>query len=117
MSFSSGFHVLQATLPKVTYNVETGLTTCSRTDTGPLQIHKTPVSFSFGVFDATLLADPTAFEEPLLDTTISIVVDENNALVSVVQSGPGSDGGAGDTLSTCISLAKSRRTLLGGQIP
>ncbi|KAJ7364025.1 ribosomal protein S5 domain 2-type protein [Mycena albidolilacea] len=105
------------TLPKATYNVETGLTTCSRTAASPLQILKTPISFSFGVFDATLLADPTAFEEPLLDTTVSVVVDENNNLVSVVQSGPGVDSGAEDTLSTCISAAKSRRVLLGGQIP
>lgn len=65
----------------------------------------------------TLLADPTAFEEPLLDTTISVVVDENSDLVSVVQLGPGVDvSGAGDTLSTCISAAKSRRLLLGGQL-
>ncbi|KAJ6505978.1 ribosomal protein S5 domain 2-type protein [Mycena vulgaris] len=104
-------------LPKVTYNVETGLTTCSRTESTPLQILKTPVCMSFGVFDATLLADPTAFEEPLLDTTISVVVDENGELVSVVQLGPGVDASGGDTLSTCISAAKSRRVLLEGQIP
>ncbi|KAJ7707738.1 ribosomal protein S5 domain 2-type protein [Mycena rosella] len=105
-------------LPKATYNIETGLTSCSRTVTTPLQILKTPVCMSFGVFDATLLADPTAFEEPLLDTTISIVVDEKGDLVSVVQLGPGVDvSGGGDTLSTCISAAKSRRVLLEGQIP
>ncbi|KAJ7773241.1 ribosomal protein S5 domain 2-type protein [Mycena metata] len=96
---------------------ENGLTTCSRTASSPLQMLKTPVSFSFGVFDATLLADPTAFEEPLLDTTISVVVDENGDLVSVVQLGPGVDTGAADTLSTCISSAKTRRVVLGGQIP
>ncbi|KAJ7127018.1 ribosomal protein S5 domain 2-type protein [Mycena epipterygia] len=115
------------TLPQATYNVETGLTTCSRTTTIPLQMLKTPVCMSFGVFDAsvflltamarTLFADPTAFEEPLLDTTISVVVDENSDLVSVVQLGPGVDvSGVGDTLSTCISAAKSRRLLLGGQL-
>ncbi|KAJ6531766.1 ribosomal protein S5 domain 2-type protein [Mycena capillaripes] len=106
------------TLPKATYNVENGLTSCSRTVASPLQILKTPISFSFGVFDATLLADPTAFEEPLLDTTISIVVDENSDLVSVVQLGPGVDStGGGDTLSQCISASTSRRVVLGGQIP
>ncbi|KAJ7931489.1 ribosomal protein S5 domain 2-type protein [Mycena leptocephala] len=105
------------TFPKATYNAETGLTTCSRAAAISLQILKTPVSFSFGVFDETLLADPTAFEEPLLGTTISVVVDENSNLVSVVQLGPGLDMDSSDTLSTCISAAKSRRVLLGGQIP
>ncbi|KAJ7494707.1 ribosomal protein S5 domain 2-type protein [Mycena galericulata] len=105
-------------LPKATYNVETGLTSCFRKETIPLQVLKTPACMSFGVFDATLLADPTAFEEPLLDTTISIVVDENGDLVSVTQLGPGADvSGAGDMLSTCISTAKSRRTLLAKQMP
>ncbi|KAJ6494803.1 ribosomal protein S5 domain 2-like protein [Mycena vitilis] len=93
-------------LPKATYNAETGLTSCSRTVANPIQILKTPISFSFGIFDATLLADPTAFEEPLLDTTISIVVDENSDLVSVVQLGPSVDtGGGGDMLSTCIAAS------------
>ncbi|KAJ7284965.1 ribosomal protein S5 domain 2-type protein [Mycena rebaudengoi] len=97
-------------LPNATYNPETGLTSCSRASTTPLQITRTPVSMSFGVFETTLLADPTAFEEPLLDTTISIVVDENGELVSVSQVGPGVDGN--DTLSMCIRVAKSRRTFL-----
>ncbi|KAJ7170658.1 ribosomal protein S5 domain 2-type protein [Mycena crocata] len=105
-------------LSKATYNEETGLTACSRATTVPLQVLKTPISMSFGVFDATLLADPTAFEEPLLDTTISVVVDESGDLVSVVQLGPGtSASGAEDTLPICISAAQSRRVLLQGQIP
>ncbi|KAK7033116.1 Semialdhyde-dh domain-containing protein [Favolaschia claudopus] len=87
-------------LPKATYNVETGQTICSRSTTLPLQILKTPVSFTFGIFDTTLLADPTAFEEPLLDTTVTVVVDENSELVLVSQSGPGLDGGASDTVSS-----------------
>ncbi|KAJ7227164.1 ribosomal protein S5 domain 2-type protein [Mycena pura] len=105
-------------LPKATYNVETGQTSCTRTIAIPLQILKTPVSMTFGVFDATLLADPTAFEEPLLDTTISIVVDQKDDLVSVTQLGPGVDvSGTESTLSTCISAAKARRGYLAEQIP
>ncbi|KAJ7104184.1 ribosomal protein S5 domain 2-type protein [Mycena belliarum] len=104
-------------LPKATYNVETGLTICSRAAATPLQILKAPICMSFGVFDAILLADPTAFEEPLLSTTISVVVDENSELVSVVQLGPGVDLDGEDVLSTCISAAKSRRVVLKGQIP
>ncbi|KAJ7650295.1 ribosomal protein S5 domain 2-type protein [Roridomyces roridus] len=99
-------------LPKATYDVETGRTTCSRTESVPIKVLKTPVSMSFGVFDATLLSDPTAFEEPLLDTTVSVVVDENGELASVVQLG---DSG-GDILSTCVSMARSRRSVLDNQI-
>ncbi|KAJ6619721.1 ribosomal protein S5 domain 2-type protein [Mycena sp. CBHHK59/15] len=103
------------TLPTAVYDLETGATTCSRTPTISLKITRTPICMSFGVFDATLLADPTAFEEPLLDTTISIVVDEKGELVSVCQLGAGVEGS--DTLSSCITAAKSRRVLVEGQIP
>lgn len=102
-------------LPKPTYDPETGLTTCSRELKEPLQIHCLPVSMSFGIFDSThTLADPTAFEEPLLDTTIIIVLDSTSGdLISVSQVGLGSDSGEGetkdDTLLMCTSSAKKRR--------
>jgi exosome complex component RRP43 len=48
--------LLEATFPKATYNAETGLTTCSRAAAISLQILKTPVSFSFGVFDEFVVA-------------------------------------------------------------
>ncbi|KAF7327752.1 Semialdhyde-dh domain-containing protein [Mycena kentingensis (nom. inval.)] len=102
-------------LPKATFNVETEQTICSRSTSIPLQLTKIPVSASFGVFDTTLLADPTAFEEPLLDTTISVILDEQNELISVSQLGPGVSGDL-NTLSSCISAAKQRRPFLGQQI-
>lgn len=54
-----------------------------------------------------ILADPTSFEEPLLDTTLSIVVDQQGALISVTQLGLGVTG-SGDTLTNCIAAAKKR---------
>ncbi len=52
-----------------------------------------------------VLADPTSFEEPLLDTTVSVVVDNNGGLISVMQLGLGIVGGD-DVLSKCIDAAK-----------
>jgi exosome complex component RRP43 len=55
-----------------------------------------------------ILADPTSFEEPLLDTTLSIIIDEYDQVVSVSQLGLGS-AGSQDALLSCISAAKVRR--------
>ena len=40
-----------ATLPKATYNEETGRTTCTRKIRAPLPLKRLPISYSFGVFD------------------------------------------------------------------
>ncbi|KAI0044472.1 hypothetical protein FA95DRAFT_1583740 [Auriscalpium vulgare] len=78
------------TLPKATFNEDTGRTTCSRRTRTPLALARLPVAYSFGVFDSKfVLADPTAFEEPLLDTTISVVLDDRGALLSTAQVGVG----------------------------
>jgi exosome complex component RRP43 len=66
------------------------------------------------VFRARILADPTSFEEPLLDTSVSVVVDEKGSLISVTQLGLASSG-PGDTLSHCIAAAKKRRSYLETQ--
>ncbi|KAI0774691.1 ribosomal protein S5 domain 2-type protein [Trametes elegans] len=93
-------------LPKATYYEVTKRTTCSRKVQEPLQIGRLPTSFSFGIFDGThLLADPTSFEEPLLDTTVSVVLDETGGLTSVMQLGLGILG-ADDVLNKCIDAAK-----------
>jgi hypothetical protein len=42
---------LTATLPKATYNEETGRTSCTRGNREPLSLGRLPVSYSFGVFD------------------------------------------------------------------
>lgn len=62
-----------------------------------------------------VLADPTSFEEPLLDTTLSVVVDENGGLISVSQLGLGFTGDR-DVLTRCIAAARDRRIFLGTHV-
>lgn len=62
-----------------------------------------------------VLADPTAFEEPLLDTTFTVVVDENEDTISVMQLGLGVVG-SHDVLSRCIAAAKGHSAQLRDQI-
>ena len=68
-----------------------------------------------------VLADPTSFEEPLLDTSLSVVVGEQGDLISVSQLGSTlisqSEGGISrDILPECITSAKRRREILSKQI-
>jgi exosome complex component RRP43 len=124
---------MTVTLPKATYNEETGRTTCTRKIREPLLLKCLPISYSFGVFDGydatlalflskadvvglsnrtTVLADPDAFEEPLLDTSISIVLDERGALLFTNQLGIADK----DTMSVCIASAKERHEARGCEI-
>ncbi|CAE6432187.1 unnamed protein product [Rhizoctonia solani] len=65
-----------AKIPVATYDPDTERTTCSRTETVPLALTHMPITTSFGVFDKThLISDPSSFEEPLLDATITVTVD------------------------------------------
>ncbi|KAF7775656.1 hypothetical protein Agabi119p4_4049 [Agaricus bisporus var. burnettii] len=124
--------LLNTRLPKAVYNEDTGQTMCYRESTSPLALFGLPLPTSFGIFDSSqVLADPTAFEEPLLDGTISIVfggADQNNStpsdddgqLLSVTQQGLGivndlnSGSGLGDkgVLEACIKAGKKRRVEL-----
>ena len=60
----------------------------------------------------TVLADPTAFEEPLLETSISIVLDERGDILSASQLGVADK----DTMSLCVSSAKERHGVRGNEI-
>jgi exosome complex component RRP43 len=60
----------------------------------------------------TVLADPTAFEEPLLDTSISIVLDEHGSILSTGQLGIADK----DTMSTYVAAAKERHETRGREI-
>ncbi|KAG6844360.1 hypothetical protein H0H87_007541 [Tephrocybe sp. NHM501043] len=104
-------------LPKATFDEETNRTTCTRKTKLPLQIARTPLSMSFGVFDSTtLLADPTSFEEPLLDTTISVVLDASSGdLISATQLGIDTTP-TQDILGSCVTAASKRRLALSGHI-
>ncbi|KAG8956600.1 hypothetical protein FRC04_000078 [Tulasnella sp. 424] len=104
---------LRAThLPKPTFDEETERVTCSRTEKAPLQVKCTPLSFTFGVFDSKhLLYDPTAFEEPLIETSITVITDEKKQVLSSSQLGLGPRGDS-TVLERCMSAAKERRTVL-----
>lgn len=60
----------------------------------------------------TVLADPTAFEEPLLHTSISIVLDERGSILSTSQLGIADR----DTMSACIAWAKGHHDARGSEI-
>ncbi|THH15954.1 hypothetical protein EW146_g4613 [Bondarzewia mesenterica] len=105
-----------AHLPKATFDEDTGRTTCSRKIRTPLAISRLPLSLSFGLFDSShLLADPTSFEEPLVDTTFSVVLDQDHDLISLTQLGL-TDSRTQDILSTCIEAAKQRHRTLDNKI-
>ncbi|PSR78323.1 hypothetical protein PHLCEN_2v7445 [Hermanssonia centrifuga] len=79
-----------------------------------LYVDATCINYDGNAFDATLLAmvaalknNPTAFEEPLLDTTISIAMSDSGELISVMQLGLGSAGDQ-DVLSQCLATAAVR---------
>ncbi|KAH7929016.1 ribosomal protein S5 domain 2-like protein [Leucogyrophana mollusca] len=101
------------TLPKASFDEETGRTTCSRKTRAPLQLQlsRAPYSASFGIVDASqpcVLSDPTSFEEPLLDTSLSVIVDESGNLISVSELGMGASIEEQTILLECIADAKKR---------
>lgn len=63
-----------------------------------------------------ILADPSSFEEPLLDTTVSVVTDEDGHLISVNQLGLGLPLSGQDVLNHCTAAAKQRHPLLCKQL-
>ena len=56
--------------------------------------------------------DPVAFEEPLLDTSISIVLDDRGSILSANQLGIADK----DTMSACVALAKEHHETRGCEI-
>ncbi|KAF4619699.1 hypothetical protein D9613_004763 [Agrocybe pediades] len=114
------------TLPQAIYNEETQKTLCSRTAPRvPLQLSSSiPLSASFGIFDSKyVLADPTSFEEPLLESSLSVIAGDDGEIVAVSQVGSALiraevDGHEvqKDVLEDCIQLAKQRRDEVARQI-
>lgn len=103
-------------LPKAIYHEETNHVTCSKKHREPLPLSGTPISSSFGVFDASrLLADPTAFEEPLLETTVTVITDSEGRLLSTNQLGQYLPPEL-EILSKCIINARGRTTEIMKQI-
>lgn len=89
--------------------------TCDASETFPLPLGRLPLTASFGVFKSThVLPDPSAFELPLLSTTINIALDEAGNACAVRQEGLGGVTGQSgdDVLSEAWSAAEARvRTL------
>lgn len=67
---------------------------------------KVPLSLTCGVFGAHFLADPTAFEESLVHTTVTVALDGAGALVGMFK--PGGVDVDLLTLQACIEAAKLR---------
>ncbi|KIK97395.1 hypothetical protein PAXRUDRAFT_136375 [Paxillus rubicundulus Ve08.2h10] len=114
------------TLPQATFDPTTSGTMCSRAVRVPLSLNtsRMVVGLSFGCVGGStpsLLADPTSFEEPLLTSTISVVVDGEGGVVSVERNALGdSDCGERElfptpgtgTLDSCLPAAKDRSAIL-----
>ncbi|KAM6496359.1 Ribosomal protein S5 domain 2-type fold [Amanita muscaria] len=109
-------------LPKAIFDEDTGKTTCSRRESRvPLELDtsRIPISSSFGIFDSShILSDPTAFEEPLLDSALSVVLSSGSAdddVILVSQHGSSATSSraaacaGGDAFSVCIRGAKERK--------
>jgi exosome complex RNA-binding protein Rrp42 (RNase PH superfamily) len=92
----------------------------------PLTLLSRPISLTYGTFETetarSLLADPNAFEEPLLGASVNVIVDEKGVVGSVLQEGIGigmeggedteMDGGMSSStrmVEKCIQGAKERR--------
>ncbi|KAK1221075.1 hypothetical protein PQX77_016122 [Marasmius sp. AFHP31] len=126
-------------LPQATYDEITGRTICSpptsKSKPGvrlQLDESRLPIGLSFGLFGGKhVIADPTSFEEPLLDTSISVVIDGRGKLSSVNQVGVGvltsdeedmevdssqqkhtTTTSRDDALLKCIALAKKRHQVV-----
>ncbi|KAF8318120.1 hypothetical protein DL93DRAFT_2225871 [Clavulina sp. PMI_390] len=100
--------LLNTRLPKATYNTDTQRTTVSRTEFIPLALNRSriPYPFTFGTFTPStstsatsgtktgpiMLADPSAFEEPLLQSTVNVCLLSSGAICSTTQVGPTADG-------------------------
>ncbi|KAJ3968677.1 ribosomal protein S5 domain 2-type protein [Lentinula raphanica] len=122
-------------LPHASYDPDVNRTICTRPGVDPtkpsrklvIQEDLVPYGFSFGVFACShILPDPSASEEPLLDTSISIILDSHAQVLAVSQLGAGVDteyeasgpdlddtpARKADTLAECISLARNRLAIL-----
>ncbi|PPQ81479.1 hypothetical protein CVT24_001438 [Panaeolus cyanescens] len=109
-------------LPEATYNPETGATLCSRAKPrSPLaltSIDTLPVASSFGIFNSKhILPDTTSFEEPLCQSSISVVLAAKGKIVALTQYGSvtlmnAEEGSEQDALKLCIEKAKKRREVI-----
>ncbi|XP_018409818.1 PREDICTED: exosome complex component RRP43 [Nanorana parkeri] len=99
--------LLNAQLPSVKINEETGLAQVKLSTRNPLKIHKHPFSTSFAIFDDKhILVDPTNEEESLATGLMTIVTDEDGRLCTIRK--PGGSALSAEKLQGCISRAITR---------
>uniref|UniRef100_A0A3Q1BAM1 Ribosomal RNA-processing protein 43 n=1 Tax=Amphiprion ocellaris TaxID=80972 RepID=A0A3Q1BAM1_AMPOC len=95
-------------LPEITINKETCTPEVNPAKRCGLHIHKHPVGASFCVFDGSILiVDPTAEEESLSTSQLTVVTDEAGRLCSLHK--PGGTSLSGEKLQECISRATARQ--------
>lgn len=95
-------------LPEVTINEETHAPEVDFAKKHNLTIHKHPVGASFCVFDDSILfVDPTAEEMDVSTSQLTVVMDEEDRLCSLLK--PGGTSLSGEKLQECISRATARQ--------
>ncbi|XP_068456677.1 exosome complex component RRP43 [Clinocottus analis] len=95
-------------LPEVTINTETSSPEVNFEKKRGLQIHKHPVGASFSVFDdSILIVDPTAEEESLSTSRLTVVTDDDERLCIVHK--PGGTPLSAEKLQECINRATARQ--------
>ncbi|CAG7849319.1 Exosome complex component rrp43 AltName: Full=Ribosomal RNA-processing protein 43 [Serendipita indica DSM 11827] len=101
-------------LPQARYDDDKKMVLCSRMNKTPLALKTLPTATTFGIFESKhLLVDPTSFEEPLLESTVTVVLCGSEA-ISVSQVGLGRETSPSGQSSTslyteCIELAQKRQ--------
>lgn len=70
----------------------------------PLRILHTPLSLTFGLFDNTLLTDPSAKEEELLDSIVTVAQNQKGQICGIYK--PGGAQISTEDLRKCIHLAR-----------
>ncbi|KAG8758353.1 hypothetical protein FRC14_000195 [Serendipita sp. 396] len=99
-------------LPQARYDEEQKMTVASRVDSRTLGIQDIPMSMTFGIFQSEhVLADATAFEEPLLDSNITVVLLGSKA-ISVSQWGGGDTRTVSVLLERCFKIAQNRQRIV-----
>ncbi|XP_033954968.1 exosome complex component RRP43 isoform X2 [Pseudochaenichthys georgianus] len=95
-------------LPEVTINKDTGAPEVNLEKRKGLNIRKHPVGASFCVFDdSILIVDPTAEEEGLSTSHLTVVTDEKERLCVVHK--PGGTPLSAEKLQECIGRATARQ--------
>ncbi|KAJ1339377.1 hypothetical protein BSLG_006002 [Batrachochytrium salamandrivorans] len=92
-------------LPEVTISDESA-PVINNLPAKPLKLNRILISSTFAIFDGqTLLADPTHEEEPLVSSTVTIVVDDKDCICAIHK--PGGVSITKAVIDECLTLAKS----------